>query len=96
MTTTDVLQQVQLIDGEFTASEASDVLNALLREKINFHKLNRLSLWEGDLDCDTSFDDSRLAKLQSAQKEVQELCKEVRLAGRKMRINGVLEIQIID
>jgi hypothetical protein len=96
MTTTDVLQQVQLIDGEFTASEASDVLNALLREKINFHKLNRLSLWEGDLDSDTSFDDSRLAKLQSAQKEVQELCKEVRLAGRKMRINGVLEIQIID
>lgn len=32
-------QKIQLVDGNFTVSEASDIVQALLNEKINFHKL---------------------------------------------------------
>jgi len=34
-------QKINLVDGNFTVSEASDVVLTLLNEKINFHKLQR-------------------------------------------------------
>ena len=46
-------QQIQLVKGAFSASEASDIICALLDEKINFHKLQRLKLWEGSHGCQT-------------------------------------------
>ena len=33
-------QKIQLVDGTFTPSETSDVVIALLQEKINFHMQN--------------------------------------------------------
>lgn len=96
MTTVDLLHQVKLIDGDFTPSEASDVLSALIREKINFHKLHRLSMCEGNIYSDTSFDDSRVAQLSRAKAEFDVFCQEARSAGKKIRINGILDVEIID
>ena len=96
MKTAEVINKLQLVDGEFTTSEASDVINALIKEKINFHKLHRLSIYERYMDTNTDFDDSRISQLQKAQTEFIEICNEARLAGKKIRINGVLNVEIID
>ena len=44
VSTTSTKQNIQLVDGVFTVSEANDIIQNLINEKINFHKLQRLTL----------------------------------------------------
>jgi hypothetical protein len=96
MTTTDVMLKLKLVDGTFTASEASDVINSLIKEKINFHKLHRLSMTEGDMNCNTGEDNSRISQLEHAQAEFKEFCKEARYANKRIKISGMLDVELID
>lgn len=96
MTTTEVLNKVKLIDGVFTASEAADLMNSFLEEKINFHKLHRLAMREGDIYSDTRFDDSRVSQLMQDQLDFNMLCQQARANGKKLKINGIIEIEILD
>jgi hypothetical protein len=92
----EVLHKVQLVDGIFTPSEASDVISSLIREKINFHKLHRLSICEGDVNSDTDYDDSRVILLSQERTEFKVICREAKLMGKKIKIKGTLEIEITD
>lgn len=92
----EVLTKVQLVDSTFSPSEAADVVSSLIREKINFHKLHRLSLCEGNINSDTGYDDSRVVELTAERKAFKEICNEAKLMGKKIKINGILEIEIID
>ncbi len=87
-------QKVQLVDGCFTVSEAADVINALINEKINFHKLQRLSMCEGLATADTLYPDGRIAELEQEKKIAQAFLAEVRKTGAKIKMNGTLEISI--
>jgi hypothetical protein len=96
MATTEVMHKVKLVDGKFTALEAKEVINALIDEKINFHKIHRLALCEGNENSDTSFDDSRVGQLMREKKDFREIYMEAKRAGKQLRIQGTLEIEIID
>ncbi|MGY3792353.1 hypothetical protein [uncultured Aquimarina sp.] len=96
MVSTEVTHKVQLVDGVFTPSEASDVINSLIREKVNFHKLHRLSICEGDMHSDTKFDDSRVSQLLQEKENFKPIYKEAMLGGKRVKISGVLNIEIID
>ncbi|MEB3345382.1 hypothetical protein U6A24_07930 [Aquimarina gracilis] len=87
---------MKLVDGVFSCSEASDIINALIREKINFHKLHRLSMCEGNVDSNTQYDDSRVAELIKEKEDFKAIYHEARVASKKVRISGVLDIEIID
>ena len=96
MTTENVTHKVQLVNGTFTPPEASDVINSLIKEKINFHKLHRLSIYEGNIKSDTSYDDSRVSQLEKEKEDFKPIYREALLAGKNVRISGVLNIEIID
>ena len=96
MSITDVLHKVQLIDGEFTPSEASFLVNTLIQEKINFHKLHRLAICEGNILSDTTFDDTRVEELIQEKASFRRLYAEAKAAGKNVRINGILEVEILD
>ncbi|MFD0860601.1 hypothetical protein ACFQ1M_00150 [Sungkyunkwania multivorans] len=96
METTKVLHKVQLVDGMFTPSEASDVINNLIDVKINFHKLHRLSMREGDEHCNTSYDDGRLSQLLAEKEEFKAVYREAKLSGKTVRINGIINVEISD
>jgi len=93
---TEVTHKVQLVNGEFTAQEASEVVNSLLNEKISFHRLHRLSLNEANVGCDTSFDGSRISELKQEKEDFKAIYQEANAAGKKVRIKGILEVEIID
>ena len=93
-TLTKTTQKIQLVDGTFTASETADVVLALLNEKINFHKLQRISWCEGEADADTKYPDSRIAELEKEKAVTKEFVAQVRHMGKKLRINGILEISV--
>lgn len=96
MVTTEVMHKVKLVDGKFTALEAKEVINTLIDEKINFHKIHRLALCEGNENSDTSFDDSRVGQLMREKEDFREIYMEAKRAGKQLRIQGTLEIEIID
>jgi hypothetical protein len=91
-----VLCKVQLVDGVFIPSEASDVISRLIREKINSYKLHKLSMCKKNANSDSGNDDSRVTELIAKRKEFKAICTEAKLTGKKIKINGVLEIEIID
>ena len=57
-------QKIQLVKGEFTPSEASHIIMNLIDEKINFHKLQRLQMWEGNHKSKTDQLDGRIEELE--------------------------------
>lgn len=96
MTTVDVMQKVQLVDNVFTPSEARDIVNALIKEKINFHKVHRLCMYEGNANSDTSYDDNRVAQLLREKEEFKSVYTEAKSSNKKIKITGVLNIEILD
>lgn len=92
MIATEVKQKINLIDGKFTPSEASDIIDALIREKINFHKIQRLQSWIGDENCDNEPLNGRIGELVEERKKARAFFKEAKQAGANLVINGTLEI----
>ncbi len=91
-----VIRKIQLVDGDFTVSEATDVIMSLINEKINFHKLQRLSLSEGFSGANTKYPDGRIGVLEHEKSEAKVFLDEVRKTGGTIKINGTLEISIIE
>ncbi len=88
------IQKIQLVDGDFTVSEASDVVMLLIDEKINFHKLQRLSLSEGFSGADTNYPDGRIGELEHEKSIAKAFFTKVRKTGATIKINGTLEISL--
>lgn len=88
-------QKIRLVDGEFTPNEASDIILALLDQKINFHKLQRLAIWEGDINANTSFPNNRIEELEQEKLVSREFVKQARKKGAMLKIKGNLEITMI-
>ena len=88
-------QEVQLLEGEFTCSEASFIINELINEKINFHKLQRLRLSEGDENCDTRYANQRIAELENEKLIAKGYIDKARQQGYDVFIDGVLDIRFV-
>ena len=95
-TSTIVTQKINLIEGEFSASEVKDVITSLIDEKINFHKLQRLSWCEGDHGADTAFPDGRIGELQREKEIAREFINGLRGQGKRFKMEGVVRITMLD
>ncbi len=89
-------EKIQLVKGEFTPSEASDIIISLIDEKINFHKIQRLQLWEGNHKSDTDQLDGRIKELREEKRIAREFIADTKSLGRNLKINGILEITVAD
>jgi hypothetical protein len=89
-----VNQKIQLVNGQFTPSEASDVIMNLINEKINFHKLQRLQVKEGNHKSTTNELDGRIGELEKEKEIAREFIKKTKSLGKNLKINGILEITV--
>lgn len=89
-------QKIQLVEGTFSPSEALDIITSLLNEKINFHKLQRLSWYEGDSNANTKFPDTRIAELENEKAIAKTFINSIRSEGKRLKINGILNITLED
>ena len=87
-------QEIKLIEGTFTASEATDIVNAVLDAKINFHKLQRLSRTEGNASDICSYDNGRINQLIEAKYDAKAYFKDARLKGKKLTIESIITIKV--
>lgn len=87
-------QKINLIDGTFKASEAADIINDVLKVKINFHKLQRLSITEGDQEDACEYDSGRIDELLNEQRIAKDFFKLARLQGKKLKMTSTIHISI--
>lgn len=93
---TKTRQKVQLVKGTFTPSEAADVIGALIDQKINFHKIQRLQRWEGNHSCETGDLNDRISELEGERERAREFISQLRKQGRSVQINGILELTVAE
>lgn len=87
-------QKINLIDGVFTATEAGDILNAMLDKKINFHKLQRLTRTEGNMDDACEYDSGRIVELIDEKGKLKDFLSSIRAEGCKLEINSTINITV--
>lgn len=88
----DQVQKIQLVQGEFTPSEASHVVMSLLDEKINFHKIQRLQVLSGDQKSGTGDLDDRITELEKEKEIARAFISEKKMLGQRLQIDGVLKL----
>ncbi len=87
-------QEIKLIDGLFSAKEAADIIDAVLNIKINYHKLKRLSITEGNSEDLCEYDTGRIDELLKAKHHAKEYFNNVKEFGGKLRINSLIDITL--
>jgi len=96
MVLTEVAQKINLMDGTFTPSEASLIIEALINEKINFHKIQRLQSWIGNENCDSNDLNCRITELTEELKKSKSFFDEARKEKMNLVIKGTLNISFED
>ncbi|WP_224487879.1 hypothetical protein [Robertkochia flava] len=89
-------KEVQLIKGEFTPSEASEIIGALIDQKINFHEVRKFQRWESNHDCGTEDLNTRIDELKAEKAKAKSFINGLEDAEYSIKINGVLEITVTE
>ncbi len=90
------VQEINLIDGKFSASEAADIIDDVLKVKINFHKLQRLSITEGNVEDACEYDSGRIDELLAEQIIAKNFFAQARLKGKKLKMSSTIHISVED
>jgi len=93
---TATIQSVNLIDGQFSPSDASDIITAMLDKKINYHKIKIMCISEGNHNDPCVHDNSRLNELEAEKSRLKSIIQNARRSGQKLQISSLINIEIID
>lgn len=88
-------QDVQLVEGLFSPSEANHIINVLIEQKVNFHKLQKLRLCEGCDTADTTYEDNRIQELLNEKQTAKDYISIARKEGYNVVINGTINISFV-
>lgn len=80
-----------IIDGTFTAAEASEVLLALFQSKIDYHSREKHSNHER-FGKDPTHSEKRLQQLIDLQKALTQVLADAAESGKALKITGRIEV----
>ena len=84
-----------LIEGTFTPAEAGRVLFDLVRSKITYHSMEKFSAQER-FGKDESHSERRITSLKQLQQSLKEVFEFADKKGMNLKIDGLIEITIIE
>jgi Na+/H+ antiporter NhaB len=87
-------QSLKLIEGEFTKSEALSIVNNVVDVKVNFHKIQRLSKTEGNINDACTYDNSRITELLRDKEEVKAFLRSLESKGCNIKISSTVTITV--
>ena len=96
LTDTEISKKIQLVKGRFTPTQAMDIILSLINQKINYHKIERIQLWEKNHKSDPEPLSKRILELQEEKKSAEKFLLKMKAEGKDVTINGVLEFTIVD
>lgn len=87
-------QTFKLIDGNFTKREALNIVDSVINAKINFHKVHRLSIQEGNEKDLCKYDNLRINELITDKKDTKAFLRNLESKGYNIKISGNVTISI--
>ena len=90
-----ILDEIQLIEGTFSAIEAADVLLSLINYKIKFHTVQLLN-YTDTTALEYLKSEKRIAELKASKNRVTQLILEARDSGKTLKIQGNINIYTQD
>ena len=90
----NTMETFKLVDGTFSARDATDLLLALVKSKIDFHTMEKASNQER-FGRDTAHSERRLVQLRQLQDKLRLVCKTAAENGEDVQVNGWLEITLV-
>ncbi len=87
-------QQFKLIDGTFNAPEAAQILLSLVKSKIDFHNLQKVSN-EERFGVDLARSDQRLAELRQLHETLKSICASAGKNGQRVQVDGHIAITLV-
>ncbi|WP_127844115.1 hypothetical protein [Psychroflexus aestuariivivens] len=89
-------KEINLVDGEFTKSQAMDIVSALIDQKINYHRIEGMQFWESNHQIDKKPINNRVEQLKAEKEKFQDMIRSLSSNQTKLKIDGVLKIEIIE
>ncbi|WP_435416142.1 hypothetical protein [Polaribacter aestuariivivens] len=89
-----VNQQLKLIEGKFTKREALSIINNVVDVKINFHKLQRLSKTEGNINDACKYDNSRITELIDDKADIKAFLMALETNKCNIKISSTINITV--
>jgi|AntAceMinimDraft_11_1070367.scaffolds.fasta_scaffold33926_2 hypothetical protein len=86
-------EQIKFIDGTFNTEDASEILLAVLNDKINFHSSLLFSNMER-FGVDASNSKLRIKELRADKERVIALMKEAKESGALVKVGSTISIQL--
>jgi|AntRauMFilla1563_2_1112583.scaffolds.fasta_scaffold04205_4 hypothetical protein len=86
---------VKLVKGEFSPNEAKEVLFSLITSKIRFHQLEVFSNSERNIG-DIDYSEKRITELENSKIRMASIIEDATKKGKKIKINGTIEIEILE
>ena len=90
----DTKRTLKIIEGDFSASDAAQVLLSLVKSKIDFHTLARMSDRER-FGRDIANSERRLVELRQLQETIRSICQSASEAGQRLEMKGWIEITLV-
>jgi hypothetical protein len=87
--------EVKFITGEFSQEDARELLLNIISKKIQFHSVDSHRLWEKNANEDSSAK-KRFEELQFSRAQVLQLLTSQSTQGKKIKINSIIEIEVLD
>jgi hypothetical protein len=85
-------QKIELVNGEFTPTQAADIIISLINQKINYHKIKRFQMWESNHESDLLPLNNRIEELEQEKKTAIYFIEKMRLEGAHLKINGIINM----
>jgi hypothetical protein len=85
----------KLVDGVFTASEAEEVINALISSKINYHSMQDLRNYEQS-GTDIAHSKKRIDALKEMKLSIKKVLDLAEEKGLKVKMDGLIDITILE
>jgi hypothetical protein len=89
-----VNQKLKLIEGKFTKREALSIINNVVDVKLNFHKLQRLSITEGNMNDKCVYDNSRITELINEKADIKAFLTSLEGNDCNIKISSTIHISV--
>jgi hypothetical protein len=87
-------QHLKLIEGSFSKREALDIIGNIVAVKINFHKLERLSKTEGNINDSCTYDNTRITELIKDKADIKAFLSSLDVNGCNIKISSTIAISV--
>jgi hypothetical protein len=85
----------KLVDGQFNATEAANILFSLINSKMNYHNIQAFSI-EGRFNGDVAHLNKRVEALKSASEDLKEVLDYASENRLELKIDGVINIELVE